>query len=251
MVVLLRADERPFPRSLFTRVKCEPLREKGYLLHRVTYPSSRKLQAFLRAQEGPVYTVGEGEPEPAFRRALVEGAAEPLLALLGEEACRLRLLLCDREGECRELVARCLRRVNTLTVATDRVEEYSAFAEEHFLQTGALIAVAPWAEAERALGRSGGAVLVLNPLGEEVQAPGCIVLGGGGGIGVEPAECSGLPLDWVWALCQDGQVEPAYLFCDEWEVSAKRRISLEEMAEYVRRQCIPARAEVAGAGRGQ
>ena len=56
MVVLLRADERPFPRNLFARVKCEPLREKGYLLHRVTYPSSRKLQAFLRAQEGPVYT---------------------------------------------------------------------------------------------------------------------------------------------------------------------------------------------------
>lgn len=251
MVVLLRADERPFPHNLFARVKCEPLREKGYLLHRVTYPSSRKLQAFLRAQEGPVYTVGEEEPDPAFRRSLVEGAAERLLALLGEEACRLRLLLCDREGACRELVARCLRRVNTLTVATDQVEEYRAFAEEHFLQTGALFAVSPWAEAERALGQSGGAVLVLNPLREEVRAPGCIALGGGGGISVEPAECAGLPLDWVWALCRDGQVEPAYLFCDEWEVSAKRRISLGELAEYVRRQCVPARAETAGGGRGR
>ena len=99
---------------------------------------------------------------------------------MGEEACRLRLLLCDREGACRELVARCLRRVNTLTVATDQVEEYRAFAEEHFLQTGALFAVSPWAEAERALGQSGGAVLVLNPLREEVRAPGCIALGGGG-----------------------------------------------------------------------
>ena len=96
-------------------------------------------------------------------------------------------------------MARCLRRVNTLTVATDQVEEYRAFAEEHFLQTGALFAVSPWAEAERALGQSGGAVLVLNPLREEVRAPGCIALGGGGGIGVEPAECAGLPLDWVWA----------------------------------------------------
>ena len=33
MVVLLRADERPFPRNLFARVKCEPLREKGYPIH--------------------------------------------------------------------------------------------------------------------------------------------------------------------------------------------------------------------------
>ena len=83
MVVLLRADERPFPRNLFARVKCEPLREKGYLLHRVTYPSSRKLQAFLRAQEGPVYTVGEGEPgirgrafeEPHHRRPVCQTGA--------------------------------------------------------------------------------------------------------------------------------------------------------------------------------
>lgn len=249
MVVLLRADERPFPRSLFARVRCEPLREKGYLLHRVSYPSQRKLDAFLRAQTEPVVVVGAEPPAADFCRALVEGAAERLLGQLGADACRLRLLLFDREGLCRELVTRCLRRVNTLTVATDQVEAYRAFGEEHFQRTGALIAVAPWAEAERGLAGGSGAVLVLNPLGEPVRAPGCIVLGGGGGISVEPADCSGLPLDWVWALCQDGQVEPAYLFCDELEVSAKRRLSLSELAGYVRRQCIPARAAPAAPAR--
>ena len=222
--------------ALFAGVQLHPVREKGYLLYHLCYPSDKKRDRYLQSLPEAYTIVGRQQPSEEFMFLLLQDTLRSTFQKLGRRvSSRLRLTVVDPDMRYTSLVQNCLTRVNTITVATDDADGYLQLAQKVAEQTGAVMAVTDIGSAMDGQREP----LVINPSGVPLTGgAGRIVLGGGGGVPVLPSGCAGMDIDTAYCLYLDGQMGQGYLFCDELQVADRRRMGLSEFCSYVQKQCV-------------